>query len=240
MTSSGIGIGLRIALKSMFKSIARGAFGLDIRSARRGLDNPLNCGYGLKWLSRFMHFERLLQTLMNVDGAIVECGVGPGRSILDFSVISNAIGRPRRILGYDTFRGIPDSTKVDGSWNTDIGGTWDYSQARVKENLRGAGLDSGSLSRIEFVEGDLRNTLPSYDAGKIALLHLDVDLYESYKTALESLYVHVVPGGAIAFDEYRLEAWPGATKAIDEFFEGKPERIVRSDVANRYFTIKCP
>ena len=228
-----------VVIKSAAKKFARSAFGLDVSRAKRSPDNPIVSGYGFKWISRFMHFERLLAEVADVDGVIVECGVGPGRSLFDFSVISNAIGRPRRILGYDTFRGIPDATAVDGKWNADLGGTWNYSQEHVRENLLAAGLDADSISDIVFVEGELQTTLPFYDAGPIALLHLDVDIYQSYRAALELLYDHVAPGGAIAFDEYRLEAWPGATKAIDEFFEGKPERIARSPVAERYFTIKC-
>ena len=115
-----------------------------------------------------------------------------------------------------------------------------YSQEQVRENLLGRRTGRGfQLPTSSLLRGELRTTLPSYDAGPIALLHLDVDIYQSYRAALELLYDHVAPRGAIAFDEYRLEAWPGATKAIDEFFEGKPERIVRSPVAERYFTIKC-
>ena len=231
--------GIGAATKRTAKKIARNVFGLDVSRARNSLYNPLINGYGFKWISRFMHFERMLQGITDVDGVIVECGVGPGRSLFDFSVISNAIGRPRPILGYDTFRGIPDATAIDGKWNSDLGGTWNFSQGHVKENLLVAGLDAESISNIAFVQGELRSTLPSYDSGPIALLHLDVDIYESYKTALEHLYVHVAPGGAIVFDEYRLETWPGATKAIDEFFAARPERIDRSPVADRYFTIKC-
>ena len=200
--------------------------------------NAIINNYRVKWISRFMHFERLLEQVADVEGAIVECGVGAGRSLFDFSVISNAMGRPRRIIGYDTFRGIPDATAVDGEWNSKIGGWWNFSQNQVRENLEAAGLDAKSISKIAFVEGELRTTLPAYDAGPIALLHLDVDIYESYKAALELLYDHVAPGGVIAFDEYRQDAWPGATKAIDEFFEGRAERMVRSRVADRHYTIK--
>jgi hypothetical protein len=61
--------------------------------------------------------------------------------------------------------------------------------------------------------------------GSIALLHLDCDLYESYKLALETFYDKVQPDGVIMFDEYADERWPGARKAIDEFFVHKPEAV---------------
>ena len=230
---------VRATITRVGKTFARNVLGLDVRRARLSPHNPILSGCGFKWISRFMHFERLLQGIAEVEGTIVECGVGSGRSLFDLSVISNAIGRSRPIIAYDTFKGTPDATELDGKWNAGISGTWNYSQEQVKENLLTAGLDVEAISRIVFVEGELGTTLPYYDAGPIALLHLDVDLYESYKTALDFLYEHVVQGGVIAFDEYRLEAWPGATQAIDEFFAARPERIDRSPVAERYFTIKC-
>ena len=239
MPTPGKRRGIAITAKRAAKTFARNVFGLDVSSAKYGLHNPLVIGYSVRWLRRFMHFQGLLEQVRDVDGAIVECGVGPGRSLFDFSLISDAIGRPRRIFGYDTFTGIPDATAVDGKWNEDLAGTWDFSQDQVRENLQAAGLDAKSISNITLVEGELRTTLPAYDAGPIALLHLDVDIYESYKAALQLLYGHVAPGGVIAFDEYRQDAWPGATKAIDEFFEGRAERIVRSPVADRHYAIKC-
>ena len=239
MPPTGNARGMKESVKKIAKTCARNVFGLDVRRARPHWWACAPFESNVKWISRFMHFQRLLEQVAGVDGVVVECGVGRGRSLFDIFLISNAICRPRRMLGYDTFRGIPDATAVDGKWNADLGGAWNFSQEQVKENLLAAGLDADSISDIVLVEGELRTMLPSYDEGPIALLHLDVDIYESYKAALELLYDHVATGGVIAFDEYRLEAWPGATKAIDEFFEGKPERIVRSPVAERYFTIKC-
>ncbi len=75
-----------------------------------------------------------------------------------------------------------------------------------------------------WLKGWFDTTLPRYD-GRIALLHLDCDLYESYKVRLDILYDKVQPGGAIMFDEYKDTRWPGATKAIDAFFADKPEVI---------------
>ena len=186
-----------------------------------------------------MHFQNLVQQIMPVEGSIVECGVGPGRSLFDFTVISRAADRPRRIYGFDTFEGLPDPTSEDGRWNARIGGIWSYSREHVRQELMLAGLDEETVSNgITLVPGEFSQTLPSYDGGTIALLHIDVDIYESYKTALEHLYDHVARGGIIAFDEYRSEHWPGATKAVDEFFDGKSETIIKSPLTDLYYTIK--
>ena len=78
---------------------------------------------------------------------------------------------------------------------------------------------------MKLVKGFFDQTLSSYE-GKIALLHLDGDLYESYKVSLNVLYRKVVRGGIIMFDEYADPRWVGARKAIDEFFADKPEVVV--------------
>lgn len=74
---------------------------------------------------------------------------------------------------------------------------------------------------MTIFEGFFENTLHEYE-GKIAILHLDCDLYNSYKCCLNTLYDKVVSGGIILFDEYKsytqLDNFPGAAKAIDEFF----------------------
>jgi hypothetical protein len=77
--------------------------------------------------------------------------------------------------------------------------------------------------RVRLVKGPFHETLASYE-GRIALLHLDCDLYESYRIALETLYRKVQPGGMVLFDEYDDERWPGARKAIDEFFAFRAEK----------------
>jgi hypothetical protein len=74
-----------------------------------------------------------------------------------------------------------------------------------------------------LIQGDIVNTIPEYVANhpelKIALLHIDVDVYEPTKVILENLCDKVVKNGLIVFDDYGTVA--GETKAIDEFFNDK-------------------
>ena len=91
---------------------------------------------------------------------------------------------------------------------------------------------------VRLVKGFFENTVDSYDGGPIALLHIDVDLYESYRAVLKKFFPQVANGGVILFDEYKSPRWPGATKAIDEFFRGTPYRIDYDEKARKYFVIK--
>jgi hypothetical protein len=94
------------------------------------------------------------------------------------------------------------------------------------------------INRVRLKKGWFNDTLPTYD-GDIAILHLDCDLYESYKISLELLYDKVKHGGIIMFDEYDDKRWPGATKAINEFFRDKKEIIMPHEKCSwKYYTIK--
>ena len=227
-------------VKATGRMLARKLLKLDVHRAHSRKYDLHSFLYANTLRSRFLHFYNLLNDIKGLNGVLVECGVAEGQSLFHFSAISNSIGKPRHIYGFDTFEGIPDSTSEDGEWNTNIGGSWNYSQERVRENLLLAGLDEEFIStNITLVPGRFSQTLPNYaERDSIALLHIDADIYESYKTVLENLYEYIVPGGIIAFDEYLNARWPGATKAIDEFFEHKPEKMVKSPIIDYYYTVK--
>jgi predicted O-methyltransferase YrrM len=81
------------------------------------------------------------------------------------------------------------------------------------------------FKRVELVKGDACETIPKYieeNPGlRISLSHLDLDIYQSTKVALEQLYPLVVPGGVILLDEYAMPGFPGESKAFDEYFGDK-------------------
>jgi predicted O-methyltransferase YrrM len=100
------------------------------------------------------------------------------------------------------------------------------------------GISRRSLNeRFTLVEGYFPAGFERY-SGAIALLHVDVDLYQSHRDCLERFEPLVAPGGVIAFDEYRNPTWPGATRAIDEYFGDRPSRIQKAPDWNRWFLIK--
>ncbi len=225
--------------KERLRAMARVLLGLDIRFANSWEFDIRRYELDATHIRRFFHFEYLLKQIDDVEGHIVECGVGPGRSVFAFSIITQTLTRPRQIWGFDTFKGILPPSTEDGKSNAHKTGWWNHPRRQVVELLQFNGIDQSFITdNIKLVPGEFSESLPVYDGGPIALLHLDIDFYESYKTALESLYCHVAPGGIIAFDEYLKPVWPGATQAIEEFFADRPEEIVRSPVTELYYVVK--
>jgi O-methyltransferase len=89
------------------------------------------------------------------------------------------------------------------------------------------------LNNVELAVGFFSQTLSFYAQRQFSFVHLDCDIYGSYKECLEFFYPRLCPGGIILFDEYNDPPWPGCSKAIDEFLRDKAEKPQRT-VANNY------
>lgn len=176
-------------------------------------------------LDRYLYFNDMVERARTVEGDIVECGVSLGHGALLFTLLSDYIGTPRTYYGFDSFEGFPDPIDKDETTPIKGKGFWANPPEMVIKVLRDGRVGEEVIrDRIRLVKGWLDKTLPQYE-GRIALLHLDCDLYASYKLSLQMLYDKVQPGGIIMFDEYADARWPGATKAIDEFFSDKLESV---------------
>jgi len=180
-------------------------------------------------ISKFATHLEFFQRTSNLAGSIVECGVFKGPSFCRFvkfrSLLENS--HSRKIIGFDTFGDFPEAqyeldVKQQDAFIKEAG-----NQSITKAQLISL-LEKDSLYKnIELVEGNILETVPKYFKDnpqlKISLLHIDVDLFEATKTTLDVFYPCVVKGGIIILDDYG--AFPGANKAIDEFFHEKNIRI---------------
>lgn len=177
-------------------------------------------------LDRYLYFLNQLEKVRGIEGDIVECGVSIGHGALLFLLMSEYLGVERTYYGFDSFEGFPAPVAKDGITPITGRGFWANPSATVLRVLKDGRIPEEKIrNRVRLIKGLFDDTLPKYE-GKIALLHLDCDLYESYMTSLGMLYDKVVTGGIIMFDEYDDSRWPGAKKAIDEFFADKREKPV--------------
>lgn len=195
-------------------------------------------------MSHLLYFERLLSSLKDVPGDIVECGVSSGTSFAILCILVRHNGIKRHIWGFDTFAGLPAPGDDDLSSPASIAekGLYRASPEMVKSTLRVSGVDEDMIKgQITLVKGLFSQTLSKHSGSSIALLHIDADLYESYNTALTELWPKVAPGGIVAFDEYeKQDTWPGAREAIDNYFSDKAANVkICSDPGiNKYYAVK--
>lgn len=178
-------------------------------------------------------------------GAIVECGVGAGNGL---AVLLSLISRDtkyqnQKIWAFDSFEGFPDAGERDRQLGPIKPVYKKYDIAYVKNYLLKFGLEEREIdSKIVFAKGWIPESFTQYDGGPVSFLSLDVDLYQSYMDSLEFWYDLVLPGGIIAFDEYKntdeIKKWPGGYLAIDEFLAEKKKYIMQDELSNKYYLIK--
>ena len=70
--------------------------------------------------------------------------------------------------------------------------------------------------RVTMIKGKVEETIPTPAVGKIALLRLDTDWYESTRHELVHLFPLLVEGGVLIVDDYG--DWQGSKEAVDEYF----------------------
>lgn len=194
-----------------------------------------------------IYFERMFDRVRNVGGDVVECGVGKMRSFRMLAALTHAEGR-RHIWGFDSFEGFPETRAEDESVKDMRKGQWKYldGERDVKMGLFVMGFKWPWINDcVHIVKGFFSDTMPGNDVRKIALLHLDVDLYDSYTDCLTHLFPKVSKGGVVMFDEYASRPdegdavkFPGAKLAIDAFFKDTPYRPERDSASGKYFLVK--
>ena len=181
----------------------------------------------------------------NIEGDFVECGVWRGGSTMAaIDTLMKAGDTSRTVYLYDTFEGMSEPTEhdkelsgtaadvlLDSSVKEDATSVWCYSA--LEEVQKNVGTLNYPAAKVHYVKGKVEDTIPQTLPGKIALLRLDTDWYESTKHELEHLYPLLVPGGVIIIDDYGH--WEGARKAVDEYIESRklPLLLNRIDYTGR-------
>lgn len=184
---------------------------------------------------------RQMEKVTDIEGNIVECGIGRGRSFLYLASFVYLNNTNRKIWGFDSFEGFPEPNHIEKNTpRNPKKGEWAYMSASdIKNILKTSGIIESWISEnIKLIPGFFDKTLDSYDGSQIALLHIDVDLYDSHLIVLNKFYKFVKKGGIIMFDDYEDPAWPGAKKAVDSFFYDKSEELIKDKQSGKYFVIK--
>jgi hypothetical protein len=181
-----------------------------------------------------------------IEGDFVECGVWRGgSSMLIAKCLAKRGQGDRKVYLYDTYEGMskPDGFdvtvdsqedamgKFESTATSEDSSDWCYaSLEEVQQNMRKTGYEQ---ENITFVKGKVEDTIPGTIPGKIALLRLDTDWYQSTKHELEHLYPLLEKRGVLIIDDFGH--WEGCKKAVVEYFDNAKDEVLlgRIDRAGR-------
>lgn len=176
-------------------------------------------------MGNFLSHYELYKKIVDVPGDVVELGVFKGSSFIQFGTFRELLEntKARKLIGFDVFDTFPDCGELQGDiqftreWNEETGSTF-LSKEEIEEVLENKGI-----SNYELIKGNILVTIDDYLKKnphlRIALLHIDCDVYEPSKVGLEKLFEKVVRGGVVIFDDYGVVE--GETKAVDDFLESR-------------------
>ena len=195
-------------------------------------------------LGKTLNQYELYKRVVDLPGEVLEFGVYKGASIAKLLAFRGIleVEHSRKIIGFDAFGKFPQ-TGVDSSGDRDFierfegegGDGFDCSEIDHYLQLKGFG-------NYELIAGDVRNTLPDLletrPELRVALLHLDLDVYEPTVEVLRLLETRLVVGALVMVDDYASVG--GASLAIDEFVERHQLRVEKLSMSHNPSFITWP
>jgi hypothetical protein len=159
-------------------------------------------------IDRRWAIHQLLRLVSDVPGDTAECGVYLGAtSYLIAKANQQTVGFPRKHFLFDSFAGLSEPNASDGRyWRK---GDLSAGEEIVRENLR-------DCENIVFMKGWIPERFDEVADRTFAFVHIDVDLYEPTRQAIEFFYPRLNDGGIMALDDLGFTTCPGVERAINE------------------------
>jgi O-methyltransferase len=170
----------------------------------------------------------IAQQVKTVDGDILEIGVWRGGTgaILTAAVTDTA----KKVFLADTFQGVVKASVRDPRY---IGGEHSDTSVQIVENL----LERlGLKGRAQLLEGIFPDDTSIAIPGKLALVHCDVDVYESCNDIVEWCLPRLSVGGVMIFDDYGFSGCEGVTEYCNKLRNLETLRFIYNVNGQAVFT----
>lgn len=165
-------------------------------------------------------FDRAIRLMRKapIKGDFVEFGVYRGNGIVNITKLAKKLGKIK-FYGFDSFSGMPP-TKIPLTGNL----AHDYREGSFSDIT----LDSvkkflqDNKTEATLIKAVFKNLKPlsHYGIGKVRFAHIDADIYEGYRDALNLLTPHLQIGTVIVFDEFMASS--------DYRYQGMRQHSVRA------------
>lgn len=151
-----------------------------------------------------------------IEGSMAEVGTYQGATA---KLICQA-KQDRLFYGFDTFEGLPEPGRNDTSH-----GQRYFRLGKFAANYDDVSAYLGSFGGVQLVKGVFPASAECIEAARFSFVHLDVDLYQGTKDALEFFWPRMVDHGIVAVHDSHTR---GVSQAIREFTESESPLSFRS------------
>jgi O-methyltransferase len=197
-------------------------------------------------LGRLDNLEHCIRSVVRdgVPGDLIETGVWRGGAVIFMRAALKVLGDEDRLVwAADSFEGLPepDAEKFPREAKAFHGAVINKAMRRLEATLEDVQSNFAAYGllddRVRFLKGWFKDTLPGAPIGRLAVMRLDGDFYESTRDALVNLYDKLSVGGFCIIDDYGEDDWTYCKQAVDEFRaeRGIDEPIVRVDAGCSYW-----
>ena len=179
-----------------------------------GMDWP-SMAHTMIGVKRLANLRMLAETVIanEIPGDFIETGVWRGGACILMRAVLNAYQvTDRRVWVADSFQGYPADAESTFHTFEELS----VPLETVRRNFEKYGLLD---DQVVFLKGWFKDTLPTAQIRRLALLRMDGDLYESTIVALNALYDKLSPGGYVIVDDYHVVS--GCRNAIGDFLSAR-------------------
>lgn len=159
---------------------------------------------------RCYELYQLVGEVSSIEGDIVEVGVWRGGTGAILAASAERKKPEANVWLCDTFRGVAKAGRFDAWYR---GGEHGDTSAQLVADL----MRSLSLSHWDLLEGIFpEETAFRIGDRKIALCHIDVDVYQSASDTVCWLLPRMPSGGVVVFDDYGYSTCKGITRLVEQ------------------------
>lgn len=163
----------------------------------------------------YMLYQLAKYTLI-IPGDVAEVGVHRGGTAKLLSRVF--IGTQKMVHAFDTFEGFPPPDPM-----IDVYGDRVLSEGLMKADYETTMDYLSDCDNLRVYKGVFPQTADSVVVQTFCFVHVDCDIYPSVRDCCQFFYPRLERGGIMVFDDYGFYCCPGAKKAVDGYFNDRPE-----------------
>jgi len=178
----------------------------------------------------YLLYQWLLATLrLHGDCIEVGCFRGGTAKLISETLLRRGVAADLHL--FDTFAGMPERLSAD---EAGLKGCFaDTSVDLVRRLL-------ANNPRAHLHAGIFPDSVPlQLREGRFRFAHIDVDIEESVRDCLAYVYPRLAAGGIIVIDDYGHAECPGATRAVEDFFETRAETVIQMPLISSAVVVKA-